>query len=88
MISVADGADLPLNTADKSPVVLTSELRKVYRTGFWLNQKNYLSQKLFSKSLPRRNFWLTRTQWRWENYIAETVTGNYSSFLWTRFIIR
>jgi ABC-2 type transport system ATP-binding protein len=38
MISVADSPDLP-NTSDKSPVVLTSELRKVYRTGFWLNQK-------------------------------------------------
>jgi len=34
-------ADLPgaLTTLDQSPVVVTSELRKVYRTGFWLNQK-------------------------------------------------
>ncbi|MEQ9238273.1 ABC transporter ATP-binding protein [Coleofasciculus sp. E2-BRE-01] len=34
-------ADLPgaLTTLDQSPVVATSELRKVYRTGFWLNQK-------------------------------------------------
>jgi ABC-2 type transport system ATP-binding protein len=39
MKSVADDPDSQLNTADTAPVVLTSELRKVYRTGFWLNQK-------------------------------------------------
>ncbi|MBF2017039.1 MAG: ABC transporter ATP-binding protein [Rivularia sp. T60_A2020_040] len=27
------------NTIQDSPVVLTSELRKIYRTGFWMNQK-------------------------------------------------
>ncbi len=34
-------ADLPaqVTTVDRTPVVQTSELRKVYRTGFWLNQK-------------------------------------------------
>ncbi|MDZ8110127.1 MAG: ABC transporter ATP-binding protein [Nostoc sp. DedQUE12a] len=35
---VADDPDSQLNTANM-PVVVTSELRKVYRTGFWLNQK-------------------------------------------------
>ncbi|MBD0388520.1 MAG: ABC transporter ATP-binding protein [Nostoc sp. C3-bin3] len=39
MKSVADDPNSQLNTADTAPVVLTSELRKVYRTGFWLNQK-------------------------------------------------
>ncbi|MBD2508053.1 ABC transporter ATP-binding protein [Nostoc muscorum FACHB-395] len=39
MKSVADDPDSQLNPADTPPVVLTSELRKVYRTGFWLNQK-------------------------------------------------
>ncbi|MCC5648765.1 ABC transporter ATP-binding protein [Nostoc sp. XA013] len=39
MKSVAHDPDSQLNTADTAPVVLTSELRKVYRTGFWLNQK-------------------------------------------------
>jgi ABC-2 type transport system ATP-binding protein len=39
MKSVTDDPDSQLNTADTPPVVLTSELRKVYRTGFWLNQK-------------------------------------------------
>jgi ABC-2 type transport system ATP-binding protein len=39
MKSVADDPDSQLNTKDTPPVVLTSELRKVYRTGFWLNQK-------------------------------------------------
>ncbi|WP_392531420.1 ABC transporter ATP-binding protein [Nostoc sp. C117] len=39
MKSVADDSDSQLNTTDTQPVVLTSELRKVYRTGFWLNQK-------------------------------------------------
>ncbi|MDF5734338.1 MULTISPECIES: ABC transporter ATP-binding protein [unclassified Nostoc] len=39
MKSVANDPDSELNTADTPPVVLTSELRKVYRTGFWLNQK-------------------------------------------------
>ncbi|WP_375511311.1 ABC transporter ATP-binding protein [uncultured Nostoc sp.] len=39
MKSVADDPDSQLNTTDTPPVVLTSELRKVYRTGFWLNQK-------------------------------------------------
>ncbi|WP_414529893.1 ABC transporter ATP-binding protein [Nodularia chucula] len=28
-----------LNTMDNPPVVLTADLRKVYRTGFWMNQK-------------------------------------------------
>ncbi|NEU75841.1 ABC transporter ATP-binding protein [Hassallia byssoidea VB512170] len=39
MKSVADTTDSQLNTTDHPPVVLTSELRKVYRTGFWMNQK-------------------------------------------------
>ncbi|MEC4812113.1 MAG: ABC transporter ATP-binding protein [Scytonema sp. PMC 1069.18] len=39
MKSVADAPDYPLNTLDKPPVVLTSELRKVYRTGFFMHQK-------------------------------------------------
>jgi ABC-2 type transport system ATP-binding protein len=39
MKSVTDDPDSQLNTIDTPPVVLTSELRKVYRTGFWLNQK-------------------------------------------------
>ena len=39
MKSVVDDPDSQLNTTDTPPVVLTSELRKVYRTGFWLNQK-------------------------------------------------
>jgi len=34
-------ADKPVEIApvDRSPVIQTSELRKVYRTGFWMNQK-------------------------------------------------
>ena len=32
-------ATLSPDTTQNSPVVLTSELRKVYRTGFWMNQK-------------------------------------------------
>ncbi|WYL95111.1 MAG: ABC transporter ATP-binding protein [Gloeotrichia echinulata IR180] len=39
MKSVKDTPDSQLKTTDTEPVVLTSELRKVYRTGFWLNQK-------------------------------------------------
>lgn len=39
MNSVADTPDPQLNPVDQPPVVLTSELRKFYRTGFWLNQK-------------------------------------------------
>lgn len=39
MKSVAPSPDSQLNTTDHPPVVLTSELRKVYRTGFWMNQK-------------------------------------------------
>ncbi|MEB3218892.1 MAG: ABC transporter ATP-binding protein [Nostocales cyanobacterium 94392] len=38
MKSVEETAFSPDTTQD-SPVVLTSELRKVYRTGFWMNQK-------------------------------------------------
>lgn len=38
MKSVADVPDYQLNTTGH-PVLLTSELRKVYRTGFWMNQK-------------------------------------------------
>ncbi|WP_315785979.1 ABC transporter ATP-binding protein [Fischerella sp. JS2] len=36
---VADTTDFPSHTQEQTPVVLTSELRKVYRTGFFLNQK-------------------------------------------------
>lgn len=39
MKSVADDPNSQLNLTETPPVVLTSELRKVYRTGFWLNQK-------------------------------------------------
>lgn len=35
----ADSPSSELNTLDPPPVVQISELRKVYRTGFWLNQK-------------------------------------------------
>ncbi|MDJ0673986.1 MAG: ABC transporter ATP-binding protein [Calothrix sp. MO_167.B42] len=38
MKSVADVPDVPFDSQE-TPVVLTSELRKVYRTGFWLNEK-------------------------------------------------
>ncbi|MDJ0617099.1 MAG: ABC transporter ATP-binding protein [Calothrix sp. MO_192.B10] len=38
MKSVADAPDTTLNSQEP-PVVLTTELRKIYRTGFWLNQK-------------------------------------------------
>ena len=36
---VADNPDFRQNPLEKQPIVLTCELRKVYRTGFWLNQK-------------------------------------------------
>jgi ABC-2 type transport system ATP-binding protein len=39
MKSVADSPDSEPNTLARPPVVQTYELRKVYRTGFWLNQK-------------------------------------------------
>ncbi|MBD2570750.1 MULTISPECIES: ABC transporter ATP-binding protein [Nostocaceae] len=39
MNAVADTPEPQLNPVEQPPVVLTSELRKVYRTGFWLNQK-------------------------------------------------
>ncbi len=38
MKSVVDTPNSHPQTIDTPPVVLTSELRKVYRTGFWLNQ--------------------------------------------------
>ncbi|MBD2430187.1 MULTISPECIES: ABC transporter ATP-binding protein [Fischerella] len=39
MKPVADTTDFQPHTQEQTPVVLTSELRKVYRTGFFLNQK-------------------------------------------------
>lgn len=39
MKSLTDTPDAQLATIDTPPVVITSELRKVYRTGFWMNQK-------------------------------------------------
>jgi ABC-2 type transport system ATP-binding protein len=39
MKSVVDTADSQPNPTKIPPIVLTSELGKVYRTGFWLNQK-------------------------------------------------
>lgn len=39
MKSVADSPSFEPNRLNRPPVVQTSELRKVYRTGFWLNQK-------------------------------------------------
>jgi ABC-2 type transport system ATP-binding protein len=39
MKSVTDTPDAQLATIDTPAVVITSELRKVYRTGFWMNQK-------------------------------------------------
>ncbi|UKO95968.1 ABC transporter ATP-binding protein [Nostoc sp. UHCC 0870] len=39
MKSVKDTADAQLATIDTPPVVITSDLRKVYRTGFWMNQQ-------------------------------------------------
>jgi ABC-2 type transport system ATP-binding protein len=38
MKSVADAPDTPLHSQEP-PAVLTTDLRKVYHTGFWLNQK-------------------------------------------------
>ncbi|GAX37186.1 ABC transporter ATP-binding protein [Nodularia sp. NIES-3585] len=39
MKSGVDISDNRLKTIDNPPVVLTTDLRKVYRTGFWLDQK-------------------------------------------------
>ncbi|MBD2505047.1 ABC transporter ATP-binding protein [Anabaena azotica] len=39
MQSFTDSLNPQLTTTDTPSVVLTSELRKVYRTGFWMNQK-------------------------------------------------
>ncbi|HEY9801461.1 MAG TPA: ABC transporter ATP-binding protein [Leptolyngbyaceae cyanobacterium] len=39
MQSFTDSSNPQLTTTDTPSVVLTSELRKVYRTGFWMNQK-------------------------------------------------
>lgn len=39
MKSLTDTPDSQLATINTSPVVITSDLRKVYRTGFWMNQK-------------------------------------------------
>ncbi len=39
MKSVADAPDSQINTPNTPPVLVTSELRKIYRTGFFLNQK-------------------------------------------------
>lgn len=39
MKSVADAPKSEFNTQETPPVILTSELRKVYTTGFFLNQK-------------------------------------------------
>lgn len=39
MKSVADVPNPDVNNTENSPVILTSELRKVYRTGFFMNQK-------------------------------------------------
>lgn len=39
MQSFTDSPNPELTTTDSPSVVLTSELRKVYRTGFWMNQK-------------------------------------------------
>jgi ABC-2 type transport system ATP-binding protein len=39
MNSVVNNSDHQQNPTDSQPIVLTSELQKVYRTGFWLNQK-------------------------------------------------
>ncbi|QLE54723.1 ABC transporter ATP-binding protein [Nostoc sp. TCL26-01] len=39
MQSFTDTPDSHLTTVNTPPVVVTSELRKVYRTGFWMNQK-------------------------------------------------
>jgi ABC-2 type transport system ATP-binding protein len=39
MQSFTDTSNSQLTTIDTQTVVLTSELRKVYRTGFWMNQK-------------------------------------------------
>ncbi|BCL35945.1 ABC transporter ATP-binding protein [Nostoc sp. MS1] len=39
MQSFTDTSNPQLTTTDTQEVVLTSELRKVYRTGFWMNQK-------------------------------------------------
>ena len=39
MKSVEEAAFYPDRTQTNSPVILTSELRKVYHTGFWMNQK-------------------------------------------------
>ncbi|MBD2251276.1 ABC transporter ATP-binding protein [Nostoc parmelioides] len=39
MQSFTDTPDSQLTTKNTPPVVMTSDLRKVYRTGFWMNQK-------------------------------------------------
>jgi len=50
MKSVAELLSSEPKTLDRKPVIQTCELRKVYRTGFWLNQK-IPSEKLFTYRL-------------------------------------
>ena len=51
MKSVADAPDTPLNSQEP-PVVVTTDLRNVYRAGFWMNQK-VVSLKSFSLQVYR-----------------------------------
>ncbi len=57
MKSVVDAPDIPFNSQE-TPVVLTTELRKVYRTGFWLNEKIVSLKSCSLKVYPGETFGL------------------------------
>ncbi len=71
-------ADLPdaLTVVDRIPVVQTSELRKVYRTGFWLNQKVESLKKCSLTVYQGETFGLLGPNGAGKTTLLKTLLGN------------
>ncbi|NJL64982.1 MAG: ATP-binding cassette domain-containing protein, partial [Methylacidiphilales bacterium] len=85
MKSVADAPKVELNTTENL-IILTSELRKVYNTGFFLNQKVVSLKNCSLKVYRGETFGLLGPNGAGKTTLLKIIIRYYPSDFGTRFI--
>jgi ABC-2 type transport system ATP-binding protein len=88
MNSVADNSNARQNPLDKQPVFLTCELRKVYRTGFWPNQKVVFLKNRSLQVYPGKTFALLSPNGAGKTTLLKLLLGIIRPLIWKGIIIR
>ena len=69
-------AQLPAASDPIPAVIETSDLKKFYRTGFWLTRKINSLQSCSLQVFQGENFWASGPQRRRQNHPAENPIGH------------